>query len=254
MRYNRICGVAVLLFALCTTVQAQTAEDYKARSAQWLSKQREEMQQFKENRMNEIKNFRDSINAEYARFLEEKWEEFNTTRRDMGFKPMPKAPVYVPTPDVTPQPLPQGDEKKAEPVVPDEKPSPFVPTPVPEPPAPAPVTPAPTPVAPTPTPAPSKSVRLEGSFFGQPIQVEKITWKVPLLTDVAEGSVASQWKALSALKLQTILDDVSRLQSQLNLDDWGTYQLACALGPIYNPAMRANDRVVFSIFLMNQLG
>jgi hypothetical protein len=192
---------------------------------------------FREQTVKTYTNYRDSINAAYANHLEEAWKSFGLIRKDMGFKPMPKPPVYDPSSNPKPDDIPQ--QVPAKPV------SPVKPPPVPTKPIQPPV-PEPSPVAPT--------YPVSAEFFGAKIHLQDVAKQSKHLSGVSEKEVADYWKFLSKCSISEWTGDALRIKQELKLNDWGVYQLTGKLFKAYFSTGTENERIIFSVFLLNQLG
>jgi hypothetical protein len=91
-------------------------------------------------------------------------------------------------------------------------------------------------------------------FFGASLRLQKLNLSVKRLSDATEKAVADFWLSLSDIPVDRISEDVLRLQEKLKLNDWGVYLLLNRLFDVYLPNRTENERVVFSIFMLNQLG
>lgn len=208
--------LAAWIVPMAAALSAQsTPADYTAR-------QREKVSAYHNRQNAKVEAFRDSMNREHARFLEARWEAVNLHRRDMGFKPMPAPPVYAPKPQ--PSPLnPQPSTKK-------------------------------NPHPPTPEPQPTPTTAITADFFGVPLQFHDPKLRVSRPADTSEKSVAKTWRELSAMRIERLLDDYSAAASTLGLDDWGTYQLISHTAQALMPDSNPNLRVVWTVFILNQMG
>lgn len=192
----------------------------------------ERFDRFQESKQKEFDAFRDSLNEAYTRFLEQKWESFSLFRQERSFRPMPEPPVYTPE-----SPLP--DEGAQPPVVENVPVAP--PEPVEEPPVPEPVIPQP--------------LTVSVLFFGTPVQLQPVDNRLASrLANASEREVASFWLQLSGMPVGTIAGDIRRISRELCLDDWGVFQLVREMAAAYIPDATENERVVFSVFMLNQLG
>ena len=196
--------------------------------------QLQRLEQFRSAKQREMAEFRDSLNEAYARFLEEKWESFNLYREERGFRPMPKPPVYDPT-------KPQPDDKPAlPPVVVNVPPVPAADT-------------VPMPDFKPVNPEPKATVTAE--FFGTQVRLQQVDkMHIGRLAGVSESNVADYWGRLSKLPVETIASDLQRTGSALRLNDYGLFLLARELAATYIPGASENERVVFSAFMLNQVG
>lgn len=212
---------------------AQSSDDITLFS----QRQKARLEQFKRNKQEEMKNYRDSINKAYTKFLEQQWATFQLFKEERGFKPMPEPPVYDPVAqqldaDDKPQqlidirPLPRNEPAPLD-IVP-ELPEPEV-----------------TPVTPQP--------RVPATFFGTRLLLQPLTVQLRRLASVSEQGIADYWDQLSAMPVSEMVQEVARVAQMLSLDDWGTYQLINTMFDAYVPDGTDNERVVFSAFMLNQL-
>jgi hypothetical protein len=182
-------------------------------------------------------DFHDSLNQRYADFLEQSWKRFAL----MKAEPPIKNPIVVP---------PEYDEAKPQPV-PEEIPvpvPPIAPTPTPEP-----VTPVVPEEKPTPPP-PAPPATVNAEFFGTNIRLSNLSFATARLSGVAEKAIADYWRSLSKIPHREIVVDVARITSELDLNDWGLYHLLGRVFKTYAPHGTENERVVFSVFMLNQMG
>ncbi|MDR1340017.1 MAG: hypothetical protein LBK58_08210, partial [Prevotellaceae bacterium] len=73
-------------------------------------------------------------------------------------------------------------------------------------------------------------------------------------TGVSEKDIASYWNALNRLPYSEWMNEIRRIKTELNLNDWGMYQLTEKLFTVYFPDGTANEQLVFTVFMLNQLG
>jgi hypothetical protein len=200
----------------------------------YIKEQQAAFNQYAKISQEQFNKYRDSVNAEFAKYLREKWEEFDLQQKERSFKPMPAPPVYDPTkPQETPNPVPLKP-------APEEKPQP-----VPDKPAPQPV----------PQPAPKPAVHpVKTVFFGKEMGVQSFSVSAGRLSGVSENEVANYWLSLSKQQTNILIDDILRLKNELKLNDWGMYLLINQLFQTHFSGRSENEEVVFSIFMLNQLG
>lgn len=232
-----------VLMACCMVVVAGTMFPQSRQGGSSFEEFREaqlrKMAQFSEAKRDEMAAFRDSLNRAYAAFLEQKWESFNLYREECGFRPMPEPPVYDPA--VAP--------------VPDNEPQPVADVPV-VPPVPADTLPVPADVPPRQEPVePPHPSLAEAEFFGTVIRVQRFDEARQMhLAGVSEQAVADFWRRLSALPIETLVADIRRVDEVLQLNDWGMLQLLRSLAGTYIHSASENERVVFSVFMLGQMG
>lgn len=192
------------------------------------------IEQFRDTKQREIAAFRDSLNEVYASYLEQRWESFKLFRHERSFRPMPEPPVYDPS-------EPVRDEDNELPVVAEVPVTLPVPVDTVDLPVVAPVVPAPT------------TVRAE--FFGTQVLLQRIDGcSIDRLANASEGEVAQLWRQLADMPVDTVASDLTRIASELRLNGWGKFLLAREMAGKYIPDASENERVVFAVFMLNQLG
>ena len=218
MRFLRLV-VAPMLLVCAGVASGVTPDEFRLR-------QQREISNFREMRLKEFNAFRDSVNSQFAQFIEQQWKEMNTMRHSLGFNP---PPLMVAPPRQQPAPEP----------------------PVPEPPQP----PAPEPPQPTPEPPqqPIAPQERNATFYGRALTLNTEPLRLPQLRSTNSRDVADYWRILSR-KADGVIDDLVRLENELGLDDWGAYRLAYELAPYYIDGINDNERVVFSVFVLCQRG
>jgi hypothetical protein len=261
MRVKRVFLLIIALFCLLSFASAQK-DTGKSELLEHIRQQRAEFERYKQDVKKEFENYRDSINREYAKFLEQKWKVFDLREEEPPIKtPIPEPPVYdslapkhepEKIPVITPpkplqSPLPPDETPKPEP---EPEPEPEEPEPEPEP---EPDKPVPD-ETPQPRPQPSQ-YPVKAEFFGASIELKKLSPpSVKPLQGVSEQDVASLWSSLSKQPYEEWLNEMRRIKTELNLNDWGMYLLINKLFEVYFPAGTANEQVVFTVFMLNQSG
>ncbi|MDR2836319.1 MAG: hypothetical protein LBV69_09065 [Bacteroidales bacterium] len=184
-----------------------------------------------------FKNFNDSINREYAKYLEETWKSFNLQKKEVPIKkPITKPPVY--------------DENSAKPQpqeLPVVKPQPPTPQLVPKPKPPQEPEPNSKPEAP-------KENFINTSFFGTNIKLKSSAKQNLHLADVSEKAVADYWTALSNCQYVDWVNDAQRIKNEQKLNDWAVHQLLNTMFKTYFTNGNNNEQVIFNVFVFNQLG
>jgi hypothetical protein len=222
--------ILILPIIICLYLQAMSQNDFE----KYVKEQEAAFSKYNKTVTAEFKAYNDSINRQYAKYLEETWKNFDLQSQEKDFKPMPKPPVYVP------------DAPKPEP----EK-VPIIQTP--EPPKPKPEEEKPQPPVPKPEPvAPQQTIKTV--FFGTSITVNKIEANISRLSDISEKEVAAYWSALAKLKIEDLINELLRVKADLHLNDWGMYLLAGKFFETYFTGGNENEKVVFTVFALNQLG
>jgi hypothetical protein len=141
------------------------------------------------------------------------------------------------------------EKEKPQPIAP--RPAPTIP--VPEIPQPVMIVPLAPPVQPKPEPETPKQA-VAGKFFGTEVLFTATAPSAKQLPDISEKEVADYWKFLSAQNHSAWVEDVSRIVAELQLNDWGRFQLSNRLFEIYFPNGTDSEQAVFSVFLLNQMG
>jgi hypothetical protein len=216
------------------TANSQSFDDYRRQRQEEFNRHRAQNQE-------RFENYRDSLNRRYADFLEQSWKRFALQKTE----PFIKNPIAVP---------PVYDETKPQPVH-EEVPVPessVIPTPEPEVPV---VKPIPEPSAiPDIEPAPAPVATINAVFFGTNIQLNNLKIHTTPLIGVSEKAIADYWRGLASIPYNGIAMSVVRIKFELSLNDWGKYQLLGKIFETYFPNGTENERVVFSVFMLNQMG
>lgn len=233
-----------------------------------------EMEGFWGEQESALQEFRDERDRLFAEFLDEQWKEFEAFGAlvaDRTPKPrkLPKASTHpqdavkpagqiiVPPPSV-PRPEPE------EPVAPKERPlpppaAPIVPeiTPPTAPPD-APLPPRelpdslPTPVLSPLAPAPGSIIEVD--FFSRTLFVPfdpDLTIHSPARPD--HQDISAFWQQAAAAAFEPSVDYLQRLRQELRLNDWGYYQLLKEVAHRAHPTS-PNDQVLLSWFLLTKSG
>lgn len=239
----------IVILLITNTVFAQI--DFE----EYAKQQRKEFTEYVQKSKTDFKNYRDSLNQAYADYLAKEWKDFDLQKPEpLIKKPIATPPVYDNT-ALKPQP-------EETPVLKPEEPKPIpnhipIPTPVPEPkniPIPK---PEPKPIVKPElksTPAPTPQKVNKAVFFGTDITLKEISVSPAGLSNADEQEVAQYWKKLSAMPYMEIVTEVQRIKTDLQLNDWGVYQLLGETFASYFPRGSANEKVVFTVFMLNQMG
>lgn len=197
--------------------------------------QQSDFAKYAKKNQDDFKKYHDSLNIEYAKFLEKEWKNFNLQKTAPPLKkPIPTPPIFDST---LFKPIP-----KKLPMI--TTPAQFKPLPI--------AVPL---VTPTPIPLPKVKNDIKALFFGTRIYLETTDKPDIHLTGISEKEVAAYWIALSRLPYyNNWISEVLRIKSELQLNDWGVYQLLNSFFSVYFPQGSANEQVIFSVFMLNQLG
>ncbi|MDL2213911.1 hypothetical protein LJC72_09145 [Bacteroides sp. OttesenSCG-928-D19] len=231
-KLSRIVFSLLICFSFTSIATAQT--DFEKYKQQQLSA----FNQYVEQEVESFNAYRDSLNHSFATFLETAWKSFPLQAPE----PLIKTPIRIPPVYDLAQEEPQPTE------IPIEETLPVVVEPDPEP---QPVEPSPA-LAPVPVFAVEYPVTVD--FYGTAISLKETAKTTLPLSGVSEKEVASCWRMLSKLPHYEWEDEVMRIKAELKLNDWGVYQLLNRLYKVYFPQGNGNAQVVFSVFMLNQLG
>jgi hypothetical protein len=228
----------ILLIVLVGFTSAVSAQKDNTDFRNYVKKQQNAFKQYNKAVNADYKNYSDSLNTVFAKYLKEKWKEFDLYRRERHFKPMPEQPVYKPDkPDATPLSVPVKPEPQPQPQ----------PEPQPQP-------------QPQPEPEPDQPVQVPGKypvkaeFFGRQIGLQSFDIPQKALSGISEEEVADYWISLSQLSINKPVEDIVRITDALKLNDWGMYLLIGKMFQTHFSGRNENEQVVFSIFMLNQLG
>lgn len=203
--------------------------------AKYRDARKQDFTNYKTQRKNDFKAYRDSLNRKYADFLEQKWEQYALQKPEPQIKnPISRPPRFdqsqtIPTPENVRGILPPTISKPGHETLPE------IPQVRPQPIAPAPST-------------------VEAVLFGTDIELRDLHFTRPTLGGVAEKSVADYWRALVDTPYVEMIDDALRIKEELNLNGWGVYQLLQTIWHTYVPDCTENEKVIFSVFALNQMG
>ena len=238
----------------------------------WKKQARQGFDDFKAENEKQYRDFRAKANDEFAEFMSRAWEQFQSFE---GI-PKPKADDFVKQPEAKPRKAPTADPMPYGTIVPlpvrTPRPQPLAPIQPqkpaePEAPRPEPATPIqPTnPALQTPPPEPAKPVQkpiikpdiVKPGFSFLLYNTEcKVRMDESLrftLPDASENSAAQAWKTLSDQKYDALLSDLLTLRDQMNLSDWGYYQLIKAFSEKFF-GKDSNEAVFLQMFVLTQSG
>ncbi|MCL2074426.1 MAG: hypothetical protein FWH18_10915 [Marinilabiliaceae bacterium] len=205
-----------------------------------------EFKQFSEQQEKDFNAFRDKVNADYADFLRNRWEEmksFNGTPAPLP--PEPIAPVVVePEKKHTADPLPF--EKIIPPPTQEPRPQPIVPSLLTQPDIPDPLK------EDKPTIKPDKST-FSFLFYNTECNIKLTNDMRFSLHDISEQSVSQVWKTLSKPKYETLITESLLLRDKLNLSDWGYIMLLKEMTEKFF-GKTSNEAVLMQMFILTQSG
>lgn len=218
----------LFIVPLKAQVGGESFEEYKNRI-------KKEMQHYTDSVRQNYDEFRRKANEDYARFMRERWEEFQSMKG-------------VPVPDI-PEP-PQPFEREKDTPIP-ELPIKFdkltLPTPEPKP-----IEPLKRPDAPVIPDTPSLP-EFEFTVYGTPLSVHMDNNLNIKLKDISENSVADAWEQLASETSEDLLEDCLALREELKLGDWAYYCMLRDFSEQYF-GKGSNEAVVLRTFLMAQSG
>ncbi|GHT32016.1 hypothetical protein AGMMS49574_14780 [Bacteroidia bacterium] len=181
----------------------------------------------------QLSQFRDSINREYAEYLERSWEQFTLQQaKQVPVTPLPdedtryiedkdtNPPTEVVVDSIVPTPLYQSVEKF--------------------------------PSVDTQKKKTEETIKL--SYFDTPIEISKFEGFGRRLVNVQEKQIASFWRQLSHTPYQQLIQELLDVKEEMYLNDWGFYQLILQVSDVYYLPVQVNEKTVFSIFILNQTG
>ena len=227
--------IIVLLFVFGLSAHTQTFEEYQKQQQQQYGQYVKEQQEGMKKLQQEYNNFVKKHNEEFAKYLEKEWQSYSAFKANKPVEmPKPPAPVKFEPPKQMPAPV---KIKSIEP--------PIVFLPKKE------------ELKPILVPIPEKTGRrleVPFDFFGQ-----QITLKVdPAFVNFALGVVGQNeisrfWRKISESNYGDIILQINVLKEQMNLNDWGIYQLMNQFsGRISNK--NDNAKTLYTWFLMTVSG
>lgn len=97
------------------------------------------------------------------------------------------------------------------------------------------------------------SRRVKILFYGAELQFHFYPEYSFTINNIEEKAVANAWKQLSNSPYEELINELLFYRNDMNLNDWGIYQLLNCITDNLFPARKENQ-VIFSTFIMNQLG
>lgn len=220
-----ILSVVVLLVSF-----SLNAQDFES----FIKEQKKKMQHYADSVQQDYFQFRQKANEDYARFMRERWEEFQS----MKGEPMPEIPEPPqPYEREKDQPIPELPIKYGKLIpIPDHMPigpkkhpdTPQIPI---------------TPLVP----------EFNFTCYGTSCSVHLDNGLKFKLKDSSENTVADSWEHLSSETMELLLEDCLNLRTDLALGDWAYYCLLRDLSETYF-GKNTNEAVLFQTYLMVQSG
>lgn len=221
--------IVLLLFILGGfSLSAQSFEEYRQHIL-------EEFADFKAQKDEEFNSYRDSVNADFVRFMRKSWKKYHGEPSVPEPREIPDVPP-VSLPDLEIRDLPDNEVPYVD-VVPlefdDMSPVPLVPLPGesgygPE--------------------VPHVDIEFYGTECSFRFDMGARVW----LSGTSENSAADMWEAMCSEPYETLLMDCLLVRKDMELCDWAYYKLAYGLAEtIYG---KCNESVMLAAFIMNQSG
>lgn len=249
---RKVFFIACFSLPLCCCVIAQ--ESYE----EYLKARKSEYSSYKKKAQEDFAAYRAKVNAEYTRFMRERWKAFS------GEEPIP-APEQEPPVPPTVAPQEEQDRPAVDrPIIIDkiiEKP--LAPISVPQPVVQIDKEPQPLPVVPTTPrkenfpedkqPKPSSDTRFAFSFYGTECRVQLDREQKFTLKNSQEDAVADIWEQLCSDNYTDMVADCLRLKKELDLCDWAYLKMAETLGNAFL-GKESDEATLLQAFILNQSG
>lgn len=191
-----------------------------------------EYEAFIRQRVNEMLEFRNERDKEFASFLKEYWEGYTAFAGIDAPMPGPDKPIIYTPPVVVPE-EPPVPEKPNIPAEPDPRPKPKL---------------APDPVVLKPKPKPVPPVNKQSecyiTFYGNEYAVSKPETSV-YLSAIDENNISNVWTTLSKSNYTSVIEDCLRLKKEIRLNDWGYFMLARSMGEVWSKR-KTTDEIAFA--------
>lgn len=227
MHFCRPITLALTALVLSASVSAQSFDQIREQMRQGFDDQ-------KASRQNEFREYRDKVNAEFARCLGRPWKEVQREepKKEEGFEDLPDSVTFTIS----------GSEtviKKSYVI------SASVPVPAPQ----------PQPIVPIEFEQKTDQISLYLAYFNSPCSIHFNPSKRPVLSDITETSVMEMWQQLSSEDCDNLISDCLNIRERLSLCDWGYLKLTESVADlIYESPDESNSATVLQAYLMNQSG
>ena len=195
-----------------------------------------EFESFKTDAQKKHTQFNDSINTVFSVYLSKSWEEFELQKPiTMQQKPLPvEETIYVPEKRVSPTKsllidtvITLEETKKT------------------------------TKTKEITDKTDSESIYKEPIrffFYGTPIELRKFKGFEANFPNITEKTVANYWLQLSQSPYLEFINDIMILKEDMFLNDWAIYQLILKIAESYFPGKATNEKNVFTVFMLGQIG
>jgi len=249
--------LAIAVIAAATAFSASAQRTSKDEYQQWMQRQAQVMEQFKDER-----------DAQFTRFLKAQWKEMAVYKGQVRDKKPKPAKMPVAPPDARPKktvPAKRPVAKTKPMSVPEKKPEPVTPpkkvvspkaTPKPKPivkllPQPKP--------AKKPAPLPKPTISEKGTPFDFVLLGHRLKFFVDSrfaesrLGGANKNAISDYWGEMSQTDYDTLVSDLSRYRNSLVLNDWAFGVMVSELAKRVYPG-NINEQRVFSWFLFIKSG
>lgn len=227
--------ILLLLLSCSYLSPAQTFEEYVRQQQKQYDSYVKEQQEGLLKLQQEYNEFVKKRNEEFARYLEKEWTNYNSFRANKPVeapKP-PDPPSYVP-PKTAPVPVkivarelpvpvpPKAEQEKPQPVpVPDRQP---------------------------------RRLEVPVDFFGQNLVIRADPQLINFrLGKPGQNEVGRFWRTVSVSNYGDVLLQMVMIREQLNLNDWGFYQLVNQFSARISPD-NVNTRILYNWFFLTVSG
>jgi hypothetical protein len=225
----------VLILVCNIPVGAQTFDEYLKQQQQQYNNYVKEQQEGMQKLQQEYNDFVKKRNEEFAKYLEKEWVNYEAIKANK--------PIEAPKP---PDPLKYEAPKVAPPTVKivAKEPPVLLPLKAEQ-------------ERPQPVPIPDKSVRrleIPLDFFGQELKIMTDPRLVEFtLGKPGQNEVARFWRKMTESNYGDVLLQINMLKEQMNLNDWGMYQLINKFSTKIAPN-NSNAKTLYNWFLMTVSG
>ena len=201
----------------------------------YLKNRQKQMNRYRDSIVSNYNEFRQKANAEYARFMKDRWEAFGVTKAT----PVPKLPEPV-----KPYTIPKEDNDLGKTKLP-LKIITELPKPQNEPVKPVDRQPVTVPKTP--------KTEFSFSFYSTPCKVHTESGMKIKLGEVTEKNVAEAWEQMSAADNGVLLSDFLTLKQSMNLCDWAYIRILKVFSETYY-GKSCNEAVLLQTYLLAQSG
>lgn len=200
------------------------------------SKLQEELEQFKKNANKEFQQYKDDRDKEFADLLKKQWSSFQLERS--------KEPAPVPKPPKQPETLPPAPKQVDADKIPSiQKPTLEIPK---EEPNEAPVVITAPPANPLLLP-----LQKQINYYNISLPIHYEDKMSAHCNEINEQGVSNYWNTLSSSNYPKLIEEINALGNQLQLNDWGYYELVNAIAK--NITQDENDQTLFCFFMLSHL-